>query len=210
MNHKLKKRGFMLVLSSPSGAGKTTLCRALLKEDKNIKLSISATTRDPRPGEKEGEDYFFITRESFLEKIEKGEFLEHAEVFGHLYGTLKKEIVKNLENGEDQLFDIDWQGTQQLSQKSGSDLVSIFLLPPSKKILEERLKKRAQDSEEEVLYRMSKASSEISHWAEYDYIVINDILENSLDAIKSIVKAERIKRNRYSDLKGFITALSEN
>lgn len=208
MHKNLQKKGLMLVLSSPSGAGKTTLAKALLSREKKMRLSVSATTRAPRPGEKEGKDYFFLKREDFFKKIKNGEFLEYAEVFGHLYGTLKKEVEKNLEKGIDQLFDIDWQGTQQLSQQAGSDIVRIFILPPSRKILEERLKKRAQDSPDEVQYRMSKAASEISHWAEYDYIIVNDDLEESLEAIQSIVISERLKRSRYIDLKDFIVQFS--
>ncbi len=209
MKKTLMQRGFMLVLSSPSGAGKTTLSRALLKKDKHLKLSISATTREPRPGEKNGKDYFFITREVFQEKINQGIFLEYAEVFGHLYGTPKKAVIENLESGKDEIFDIDWQGTQQLAQKSSTELVSVFILPPSKTLLEKRLSSRVQDNDEEVSYRMSKATSEMSHWAEYDYIIINDDFNIALEKLNSILKAERLKRHRQVGLIDFVGNLSK-
>ena len=194
----------MLVISSPSGAGKTTLARRLVEEDKNINLSISVTTRKKRKLEKNNVDYQFIDAKKFNKLIKEKQFLEYAEVFGNRYGTLRKPVLKNLMLGKDILFDIDWQGTQALKEKEPKHLVSVFILPPSTKELELRLKKRGQDSKEEVNRRMSEANSEITHWPEYDYIIINDNLEQTLKNLKSILDAERLKRIRQVGLNDFV------
>ena len=199
----------MLVLSSPSGAGKSTISRALLENDDRLSMSVSATTRKPRPGEVEGKDYFFMDPVDFNLLVNKGQLLEHAKVFDNYYGTPSKPVEDALSAGKDILFDIDWQGTQQLAQKAGDDLVSIFILPPSTKSLETRLKTRAQDSDEVVARRMSKASEEISHWAEYDYVVVNDDLERCISEVKAILKAERVRRIRRTGLLQFVDALRE-
>ncbi|MGH6827364.1 MAG: guanylate kinase, partial [Rhizomicrobium sp.] len=172
-NEEVLRRGLMLVLSSPSGAGKTTLSRRLLEADSNLAMSVSVTTRPPRPDEVEGRDYFFISPSAFRGLADGREFLEHAQVFGHRYGTPRQPVTMALAEGRDVLFDIDWQGTQQLRQQAGDDLVSIFILPPSRGELERRLRARAQDAEEVVASRMARADDEISHWAEYDYVLIN-------------------------------------
>jgi guanylate kinase len=199
----------MLVLSSPSGAGKTTISRALLEENGDLAMSVSATTRAPRPGEEDGRDYFFMEPVDFNLMINKDELLEHAKVFGNYYGTPRGPVEEALSAGKDVLFDIDWQGTQQLAQKMGDDLVSIFILPPSTAALEKRLKTRAQDSDEVVAQRMSKASEEISHWREYDYVVINDDVDRCLIEVKSILTAERVRRNRRTGLIDFVNQLRE-
>jgi len=203
----IKRRGLMLVLSSPSGAGKTTISRRLLNTDDNLSLSISATTRPPRPGEAEGQDYFFVGKERFDEMVSGGELLEHALVFGNNYGTPRAPVEKALETGRDVLFDIDWQGTQQLREAAREDLVSVFILPPSTAELERRLHARAQDSDEVVRSRMAKAADEMSHWAEYDYIVINDNLESSIDQVEAILTAERLRRERRVGLRAFVETL---
>nr|WP_227711816.1 guanylate kinase [Sneathiella sp. P13V-1] len=205
----IKRRGLMLVLSSPSGAGKSTISRALLENDDRLSMSVSATTRKPRPGEVDGKDYFFMEPVDFNLLVNKGQLLEHAKVFDNYYGTPSKPVEDALSEGKDILFDIDWQGTQQLAQKAGDDLVSIFILPPSTKSLETRLKTRAQDSDEVVARRMSKASEEISHWAEYDYVVVNDDLERCIGEVKAILKAERVRRIRRTGLLQFVDALRE-
>lgn len=204
MSDAIKRRGLMLVLSSPSGAGKTTLSRMLLEDDANITLSVSATTRSKRPNEVEARDYFFVTNEKFDALAKAGEFLEHATVFDHRYGTPKKAVLTALDAGRDVLFDIDWQGTQQLKEKAGEDLVSVFVLPPSHDELERRLKTRAQDSDDVVAKRMAKAESEISHWAEYDYVIVNRDLPAALAEIKSILAAERLRRSRQIGLSEFV------
>ncbi|MFT6557772.1 MAG: guanylate kinase [Sneathiella sp.] len=206
---EIERRGLMLVLSSPSGAGKTTISRSLLEEDDDLSMSVSATTRAPRPGEVEGKDYYFMQPVDFNLLINRDELLEHAKVFDHYYGTPKKAVEEALKAGKDILFDIDWQGTQQLAQKAGDDLVSIFILPPSTQALEQRLKTRAQDSDEVVAKRMSKASEEISHWAEYDYVVVNDDIERCRSEVKAILKAERVRRNRRTGLLTFVEQLRE-
>ena len=194
----IQRRGLMLVLSSPSGAGKTTLSRQLLDNDKQIQLSVSATTRARRSGEKDGVDYHFVDTATFSSMIERGEFLEHARVFDHFYGTPRAPVEAALMAGRDVLFDIDWQGTQQLKEKAGSDLVTVFILPPSTRDLERRLITRAQDSMEVVQKRMAKAADEMSHWAEYDYQIINRDIATSLMELKSILTAERLKRERQA------------
>jgi guanylate kinase len=206
-NDNIQRRGLMLVLSSPSGAGKTTLSRKLLASDASVTMSISTTTRAPRSGEEEGKDYFFVATGTFTQMAEGGAFLEHALVFGHHYGTPKEPVLAALARGRDVLFDIDWQGTQQLRQQAGDDLVSIFVLPPSHEELERRLRARAQDAEDVVQARMAKANNEISHWAEYDYVVINDDLESTLTKIRTILDAERMKRGRQTGIAEFARKL---
>jgi len=205
----IQRRGLMLVLSSPSGAGKTTLSRLLLENDSHIQLSVSCTTREKRPGEKDGVDYKFIDKPSFRAMIDRGEFLEHAQVFDNYYGTPRPPVEDALSDGRDMLFDIDWQGTQQLVEKARQDLVSVFILPPSTRELERRLITRAQDSPDIVARRMSKAADEMSHWAEYDYVVINRNIGESLTQVKSILTAERLKRVRLYGLSDFVKALRE-
>ena len=204
---KLKRRGILFVLSSPSGAGKTSIARYILDKDKNIKLSVSLTTRKKRKNEKAGIDYDFISKDVFKTKIKNNFFLEWATVFGNYYGTSREKVQKTLQEGNDVLFDIDWQGTQQLSDNKDFDLVTIFILPPSKAVLEKRLNNRAQDSKIEVIKRMSQASDEISHYMEYNYIVINNNLEDASNQVLSILKAERLKRKRLINLNEFITFL---
>ena len=204
---KLKRRGILFVLSSPSGAGKTSIARYILDKDKNIKLSVSLTTRKKRKNEIAGIDYDFISKDVFETKIKNNFFLEWATVFGNYYGTSREKVQKTLQEGNDVLFDIDWQGTQQLSDNKDFDLVTIFILPPSKTVLEKRLNNRAQDSKIEVIKRMSQASDEISHYMEYNYIVINNNLEESSNQVLSILKAERLKRKRLINLNEFVTFL---
>ena len=201
------RKGLMLVLSSPSGAGKTTICREILKKNKDLKMSISFTTRPKRKSEVDGKDYFFISEKKFKEFQAKDFFIENAKVFDHLYGTPKNFVEENLIKGIDVLFDIDWQGAQKLSNFSKTDIVSIFILPPSNSILKERLKQRNEDSPETVKKRMSKAKSEISHWIEYDYVLINEDLEKCTDEIVTILKAERKKRYRQKFIFGLIEKL---
>lgn len=202
---KVDRRGLMFVLSSPSGAGKTTLAERLLKNDPKINLSVSATTRPPRPGEVEGEDYYFVTEEKFRAMRDKGEFLEWANVFGNYYGTPRAKVFDQLKLGNDVLFDIDWQGAQQLDAVAGGDVVKVFILPPSRAELERRLRARNQDPEEVVLRRMAKADAEISHWAEYDYVVINYDLDESEEMLRAILLAERLRRRRQTGLATIVT-----
>jgi guanylate kinase len=204
----MQRRGLMLVLSSPSGAGKTTLSRRLLESDAAVAMSVSATTRRPRQGEVEGRDYFFVSPDAFTGMVQANAFLEHALVFGNHYGTPKEPVMLALAKGQDVLFDIDWQGTQQLRQQAGDDLVSIFVLPPSHAELERRLRARAQDSDDVVAARMARANNEISHWAEYDYVVINDDLDATLAKIKIILAAERMKRGRQTGITAFVGQLT--
>jgi guanylate kinase len=201
------RRGLMLVLSSPSGAGKTTLSRRLLAEDHGVELSISVTTRQRRLSEVDGSDYHFIDRERYDAMIRNDELLEHAEVFGHCYGTPRKPVETALAGGRDVLFDIDWQGTQQLIAKVRDDLVTVFVLPPSLRELERRLKRRAEDSDEIIRDRMAKAAEEISHYGDYDYIVINHDLEQAFGDVRAILAAERLRRQRQSSLSEFVRAL---
>ena len=205
----ITRRGLMLVLSSPSGAGKTSIARSLLTRDKEINLSVSATTRPRRPGEAEGKDYYFVDEEKFKTDINKGLFLEYARVFDHYYGTPLGLVQKLLSSGCDVLFDIDWQGTQQIKAKARDDLVSIFVLPPSKAELEKRLITRAQDSAEVVAGRMARAADEMSHYPEYDYIIVNHDLNQSIDAVHTILKAERLRRSRQASLTEFMKQLRE-
>jgi guanylate kinase len=205
----IQRRGLMLVLSSPSGAGKTTISRALLAEQDNLVMSVSATTRPPRPGEREGIDYYFVDNESFGLMVNRHELLEHAKVFGNYYGTPRAPVEAALAAGRDVLFDIDWQGTQQLKETARQDLVSIFVLPPSKAELERRLRARAQDSDEVVAARMAKANDEMAHWQEYDYIVVNRDLDDSLAKVRAILTAERQARERQVGLYDFVKRLQE-
>jgi len=204
-----QRKGLMLVLSSPSGAGKTSICKKILETEKNLVMSISYTTRPKRKSEEDGKDYFFVKKKKFDELQEKNFFVESALVFDHFYGTPKNFIENNIRKGKDILFDIDWQGAQKLVDYSKNDVVSIFVLPPSNKILLERLKKRNEDSNEIVKKRMSKAKSEISHWIEYDYIIINHDISKSADEIKSILFAERKKRIRQKFIFDFIDKLTK-
>lgn len=201
------RRGLMLVLSSPSGAGKTTLSRKLLEEDKDVNLSVSVTTRKMRPGEKDGRDYHFIDRRRFDAMVDKYELLEWAEVFDNYYGTPAKPVLESLAAGRDVLFDIDWQGTQQLRDKARSDLVSVFVLPPSVPELERRLHARAQDDYETIHRRMAKAADEMSHWAEYDYVIVNRDIDRAFEEVKAILAAERLKRARQPGLYDFVRGL---
>ena len=205
----ITRRGLMLVLSSPSGAGKTSIARSLLSRDKEINMSVSVTTRPRRPGETEGKDYYFVDEEKFKTDINKGLFLEYARVFDHYYGTPLGLVQKLLSSGCDVLFDIDWQGTQQIKAKARDDLVSIFVLPPSTAELEKRLITRAQDSAEVVAGRMARAADEMSHYPEYDYIIVNHDLDQSIDAVHTILKAERLRRSRQASLTEFMKQLRE-
>ena len=201
------RRGLMLALSSPSGAGKSTISRALLETEDNLVMSVSATTRPMRPGEIEGKDYYFMDHEKFRNMVEKREFLEYATVFDNSYGTPRGQVDEALHRGNDVLFDVDWQGTQQIAQNAGEDLVSIFILPPSIEELEKRLYSRAQDSEEVVKSRMSKASSEMSHWDAYDYVIINDEIDKSISSVRDILQVERRRRRRQPWLVDFVRSL---
>jgi guanylate kinase len=205
----IQRRGLMLVLSSPSGAGKTTISRRLLQADDNLVMSVSATTRPPRRGEREGVDYLFVDPESFGLMMNRQELLEHAKVFGHHYGTPRGPVERALATGRDVLFDIDWQGTQQLKEKARADLVAVFILPPSTAELERRLRARAQDSAEVVADRMAKAASEMQHWQEYDYIIVNRDIEESLAKVRAILVAERQARERQIGLYDFVKRLQE-
>ena len=208
-SNKLTRRGLMLVVSSPSGAGKSTLTRALLAKDDQIGLSVSVTTRTPRPGEVEGQDYFFINQDQFEAMVAEDELLEHATVFQNSYGTPKFYVEDQLSRGRDVLFDIDWQGAQQLRQRKGPDVVSVFILPPSATALEARLKKRDQDTDDVVAYRMSKSADEMSHWAEYDYVIINEDLEAAKADLDVVLAAERLKRERQVGLTEFVRVLGQ-
>ena len=202
----LKRRGLLFVLSSPSGAGKSTIAKMILEADDGIGLSVSATTRPIRPGERDGVDYHFVDDAGFDALIADGEFLEWAHVFGHRYGTLKREVLKTIEGGRDVLLDIDWQGTQQLKQVD-PDIVRVFILPPSMEELERRLRARGTDSEEVIRRRMERAAAEISHWAEYDYVLINNDAEKCRELVHNILKAERLKATRRVFLHDFVREL---
>ena len=203
----LQRRGLMFILSSPSGAGKTTISRMLLAGDAEICLSISATTRPMRPGEVDGKDYHFVTSEEFDRMVANDEFYEWAQVFGHCYGTPKAHIRQGLKDGQDYLFDIDWQGTQQLYQKDQQDVVRVFLLPPSIEALQQRLTGRGTDSAEVIAARMERARAEISHWDGYDYVIVNDEIEACYTKVREILQAERMKRARQTGLIGFVREL---
>ncbi|HEX3943530.1 MAG TPA: guanylate kinase [Rhizomicrobium sp.] len=205
---EIRRRGLMLVLSSPSGAGKTTLSRRLLESDAGIVMSVSATTRPKRSNEVEGRDYVFVRPETFEQMVRKEEFLEYAHVFDHHYGTPKEPVMAALASGRDVLFDIDWQGTQQLKERVREDLVSVFVLPPSHEELERRLRTRAQDSDDEVSRRMAKAASESSHWPEYDYVIVNDDAERAHAKIFAILEAERARRTRLVGVGEFVAQLT--
>ena len=207
MKFKKKNKGLMLVLSSPSGAGKSSICKALLSLDNNLTLSISTTTREKRSNENEGNDYHFVTEKRFIKLLKQKYFVEHAKVFGNYYGTERLLVEQTISKGKDILFDIDWQGAQQLRAEMGGDVVSVFILPPSKDELEKRLRKRDQDSISVVKKRMSEASSEITHWAEYDYVVINYDLDKSVTSVLDILKAERMKRIRQIGLAEFTRSI---
>ncbi len=205
----LKRRGLLIILSSPSGAGKSTLSRRVLEDDPEVQFSVSATTRAPREGEVDGKDYFFKTRAEFEAMVESGDMLEHAEVFGNFYGTPRAPVEAAITEGRDVLFDVDWQGGQQIRNSPLKDaVVSIFILPPSIAALEERLKKRGQDSAETIARRMDKSRDEISHWAEYDYVLINDDLERAENNLRAILVAERLRRDRRPELTPFVQSLN--
>ena len=204
---RIARRGLMLVLSSPSGAGKTTLSRLVLEDDDGIELSISVTTRKQRPGEIDGRHYHFIDRMHFEAMVAKGELLEWAEVFDNCYGTPRAPVDAALAAGRDVLFDVDWQGTQQLREKAPKDLVSVFVLPPSISELERRLHRRAQDSAEVIRTRMAEAADEMSHWSEYDYVIVNLDVDHALAEVRAILAAERLKRERQTGLSAFVRSL---
>jgi len=203
------RRGLLLILSSPSGAGKSTLARRLMAWDPTIRFSVSATTRQPRTGEEDGREYYFRSREVFETMVKTGDMLEHAEVFGNFYGSPKGPVEAAMKEGRDTLFDIDWQGGQQIRNSSlGRDVVSIFVLPPSIAELESRLRGRAQDSDEVIAGRMAKSRDEISHWAEYDYVIVNRDIDNAFNELVTILQAERLKRDRQPDLSEFVRSLN--
>ena len=210
MTQLTERNGVLIVLSSPSGAGKSTMTRRLLGDHPDIRLSVSVTTRPPRPGEVDGRDYFFVSRERFAGMVAGGELLEHADVFGHRYGTPRAAVETALARGQDMIFDVDWQGAQQLRLSAlGQSVVSVFLLPPSISSLEVRLRARAQDSDEVIASRMAKARAEISHWAEYDYVLINDDLDRCYAQIGTIVGAERLKLRRQRGVRDFVDRLNQ-
>lgn len=203
----VKRRGFLLVLSSPSGAGKTTISRAVVQQEHNLRLSVSVTTRLPRTGEVEGEHYYFVTQERFKEMVANDELLEHATVFGNSYGTPRAPVMSALEGGVDVISDVDWQGTQQFKDRARDDLVSIFILPPSREALRERLQKRGQDTPDVIEDRMAKSSEEMSHWPEYDYVIVNEDLDDSVRQVRAILDAERKRRTRQVGLSDFVNRL---
>lgn len=205
----IQRRGLMMVLSSPSGAGKTTISHRLLESDPELTLSISVTTRPKRPNEVEGRDYHFVDSTEFNLMVNRGQLLEYAKVFGNYYGTPRAPVEETLADGRDVLFDIDWQGTQQLAERARNDLVSVFILPPSWHELERRLLVRAQDDPSEINRRMAKATDEMSHWAEYDYVIINRDLDQSVAAVKEILHCERLKRGRQIGLAEFVNGLKQ-
>lgn len=209
MPQTASRRGLLLILSSPSGAGKSTLARRLMDWDPTIRFSVSATTRAPRPGEVDGREYFFRSRDEFLAMTAAGEMLEHAEVFGNFYGSPRGPVEEAMAAGRDTLFDIDWQGGQQIRNSAlGRDVVSIFVLPPSIAELERRLRSRGQDSDAVIDGRMAKSRDEISHWAEYDYVLVNDDLDRTFENLTTILEAERLRRDRQPGLTGFVRALN--
>lgn len=204
-----RRKGLLLILSSPSGAGKSTLARRLMDWDPTMRFSVSATTRPPRPGEEEGREYFFRSREAFLSMVARGEMLEHAEVFGNLYGSPRAPVEAAMAEGRDTVFDIDWQGGQQIRNSAlGRDTVSIFILPPSIRELENRLRSRAQDSDAVIAGRMAKSRDEISHWGEYDYVLVNDDVDSTFNTLRGVLQAERQRRDRQPWLADFVRGLN--
>lgn len=204
----MARRGLLLILSSPSGAGKSTLARRLMEWDSSLRFSVSATTRSPRPGEEDGREYYFKSREAFEEMVKTGQMLEHAEVFGNYYGSPRGPVEQAMSEGRDTLFDIDWQGGQQIKQAMRDDVVSIFVLPPSIAELDRRLRTRGQDSDAVIAGRMEKSLSEISHWAEYDYVIVNHDIDDSFERLTTILRAERMKRLRQPDLTALVRDLT--
>ena len=204
-----RRRGILLALSSPSGAGKTTLSKRLLSQNPDVVLSISTTTRPPRPGEVDGTDYYFVSEDEFRAKIDTDEFFEWAEVFGHFYGTPKTPVLYAIERGRDVIFDSDWQGAQKIAEQADADTVRVFILPPSLDLLEDRLNKRGQDEADVIRDRMRRAKGEISHWDEYDYVIVNDDFARALEKLTLILHAERWKRDRHPWLSDFVDALVE-
>lgn len=209
MAQDFRRRGLLLILSSPSGAGKSTLARRLMEWDTTLRFSVSATTRPPRPGEEEGREYYFKSREAFEDMVNSGQMLEHAEVFGNYYGSPRGPVEAAMAEGRDTLFDIDWQGGQQIRNSAlGRDVVSVFVLPPSIAELERRLRGRGQDSDAVIAGRMAKSQAEISHWAEYDYVIVNHEIDKAFKELTTILEAERLKRDRQPDLAGFVRGLN--
>ena len=205
----MSEKGVLVILSSPSGAGKTSIARALVEENKNFLFSVSATTRKSRPGEVNGREYHFLTVDEFRERINDGQFLEHAKVFGNLYGTPLEPVMESINDGKDLIFDVDWQGGKQIRSSSlNKFVISIFILPPSIKALQERLMKRAQDSSETVKDRMTKSIGEIMHWKEYDYVIVNNDFEQTLNEVKSIITSEKLRRVRNWQLEEFVETLT--
>ncbi|MCH1412201.1 MAG: guanylate kinase [Rhodobacteraceae bacterium] len=208
-SQKINEKGLLIILSSPSGAGKSTLAKRIRAWDKNCVFSISATTRKPREGEEDGKDYYFISEEEFNSKVSKNEMLEHAKVFGNLYGSPMSPVLSSINNGNDVLFDVDWQGSQQIKNSSlGKYVLSIFILPPSIDELESRLKLRNQDSDEVISNRMAKSVEEISHWPEYDYVVVNDEINNTEEKLKTIITAERLRLSQQPGMVEFVRSLN--
>ncbi len=208
--HGFRRRGVLFVLSSPSGAGKSTIAKKLLAAEPELSMSVSYTTRGPRPGEVDGKDYHFTTLDRFRDMANNHEFLEWAHVFDNRYGTPKADVFHTLSEGKDILFDIDWQGAQQLHQLAGGDVVRVFILPPSMAILRDRLEKRATDKQEVIDARMARAANEVSHWDGYDYVLVNDDLEQCFECVRMILAAERLKRSRQTGIIGFIRSLLKN
>jgi guanylate kinase len=206
---KFKRRGILFIVSSPSGAGKSTISRKLLEADPGLDMSVSATTRPVRPGEVDGRDYHFVTTEDFKSMVAANQFLEWAHVFGHRYGTPRVPVERALSEGRDVLFDIDWQGAQQLYQLMGGDVIRVFIFPPSMEELERRLRARGTDSDEVITARMSRAAAEISHWDGYDYVLVNDDVERCFGDVSTILAAERLKRSRQTGLIGFVRGLTK-
>lgn len=203
----LKRKGFNLIISAPSGVGKSTIIKELLKKDDNLSFSISATTRDPRKDEVDGVNYYFKTKEDFYELIKQNAFIEYAEVFGNFYGTLTQHVNEKLDTGKDIIFDLDWQGANVLKTKMPKDTISIFIFPPSIGELERRIRSRNTDTEDVILYRMAKSRSEISHYNDYDYLIINDDLQQAVLDIKSIVNANRLVKDKFIHMEDFISHL---